>query len=64
MANILQANKLSERWNNFQKKMTKNENLRVLTYDQYIEILKNEGSLDKNDLILSILIYFDYSKVF
>lgn len=64
MANILQANKLSERWNNFQKKMTKNENLRVLTYDQYIEILKNEGSLDKNDLILSILIYFDYSKDF
>ncbi|MDI6700588.1 MAG: hypothetical protein QME48_05080 [bacterium] len=64
MANILQANKLSERWKNFQKRMTKNENLRVLSYDQYIEILKNEGSLDKNDLILSILIYFNYSKNF
>ncbi|MEO0303870.1 MAG: hypothetical protein ABIM64_01260, partial [candidate division WOR-3 bacterium] len=64
MGNILQANKLTERWNNFQKKMIKNENLRNLTFDQYVEILKNESTLDKNDIILSILIYFDYSKDF
>ncbi|MEJ5307741.1 MAG: hypothetical protein WHT27_05535 [candidate division WOR-3 bacterium] len=64
MGNILQANKLTERWNNFQKKMVKNENLRNLSFEQYIEFLKNEGTLDKNDIILSILIYFDYSKDF
>ncbi len=64
MANIIQANKLSERWTNLQKRMIKNENLRNFTYDQYVEILQNEGSIEKNFFIESILIFFEYYSSF
>jgi|GEM_PF-2125785 hypothetical protein len=64
MANVIMAGKLMERYSLFQKKMVKNEQARNITYNQYLEILKQQRSIEPSEIFLSILIFNEYSNDF
>lgn len=64
MANVIMGGKLMERFSLFQKKMVKNEQARNITFQQYLEILKQQNSIEPSEIFLSILIFNDYSEDF
>ncbi|MGE3063608.1 MAG: hypothetical protein AB7T10_08255 [bacterium] len=64
MANVIMGGKLMERFSLYQKKMVKNEQTRNIVFNQYLEILKQQASIEPSDIFLSILIFNDYSDDF
>ncbi|MDD3803426.1 MAG: hypothetical protein PHW02_03440 [bacterium] len=64
MANVIMGGKLNERFLLFQKKMVKNEQTRNIAFDQYLEILRQQNSIEPSEIFLSILIFNDYSSDF
>ncbi|MCK4523798.1 hypothetical protein KAU15_02630, partial [candidate division WOR-3 bacterium] len=62
MGNILMANKLLARYNVLKKKMIKNEQLRNITYTQFIELFKKQNFIEDTNIFLSITIFNDFVK--
>ena len=62
MGNILMANKLLARYNILKKKMIKNEQLRNITYTQFIELFKKQNFIEDTNIFLSITIFNDFVK--